>query len=469
MIKRQLYEITQMCGGKLHDENFYSTTIQGVTTDSRKVSAGQLFIPLVGDNFDGHQFVEQAFQDGAVAALWQADKEIPRSLVSACLIVVDDTLHALQQLAAHYRQQLDLKVVGITGSNGKTTTKDLVASLLAGQYRVHKTAGNFNNHIGLPLTVLQLDDTVEIVVLEMGMSGFGEIDLLTRIAQPDLVMITNIGDAHLLQLGSREGIAKAKLEIVNGLRPGGIVLINGDEPLLHAGIQKLPYNHTFKIHTFGIGATNEWTADDVQLSAISSTFQCKCPQQSFDLSGLQLATPGMHNVSNALAAIACAHYFGVSPQIIAAQLTSATMTGMRIEPVRAANGALILSDAYNANPTAVRAAIDLIAELNSYRLKWLVLADMLELGPEELAMHAEIGSYVTPAKVDRLLTFGERSRHTATAALAQGFAPEAVHHFETKQQLSTWLLTHFSPDDLVLVKGSRGMKMEEVVVALQRS
>ncbi|UVI32193.1 UDP-N-acetylmuramoyl-tripeptide--D-alanyl-D-alanine ligase [Paenibacillus spongiae] len=470
MIKRTLADMAVMCGGTISKASLPNTGIAGVTTDSRRVHQGQLFIPLVGEHYDGHDFVQGAFASGAAAALWQSGREVPEGLSEAALIFVEDTLEALQRLASSYRQELQVRVIGVTGSNGKTTTKDMAASVLAGVFRVHKTEGNLNNHIGLPLTVLQLDETVEVAVLELGMSGFGEIELLTRIAQPDIAIITNIGDAHLLQLGSREGIAKAKLEISSGLKPGGILLFNGDEPLLHSGVQALELPAAIGRQTFGIGADNDWSAVNVELGADASRFDMiskRDPQVS--LRGLRIPVLGQHNVANALAAIAAALLLGVPQERIQEGLNGLTLTGMRIEPLRASNGALLLSDAYNANPTAVRAAIDFVEHLSGYRRKWLVLGDMLELGPEEAELHAGIGQYVTPDKADAVLTFGPLSRHTAAAAANHFEAGgQSVVAFEDKNELIEWLLTRLAPEDLVLVKGSRGMRMEEIIQALQR-
>lgn len=484
MIKRTLGAIASMCGGSLSDPIFAEIGIVGVTKDSRDVKQGQLYIPLVGENFDGHDFAAGALDGGASAALWQSDRPLPESLAAVPLVLVDDTLAALQRLASKYRDELAVRVVGITGSNGKTTTKDMVASVLGAAFRVHKTAGNLNNHIGLPLTVLQLDETIDVAVLEMGMSGFGEIELLASIGKPDIAIITNIGDAHMLQLGSREGIAKAKLEIVAGLKRGGLLLINGDEPLLtgDAELKDRLSAAAAEMQTFGLQADNDWHAANMSISTTSSAFDIVAGgavRKGLDAGELRYAfipLPGQHNVSNALAAVAAAVRLGVPGESIRQGLQAIQLTGMRIEPVRAQNGAILLNDAYNANPTAVRAAIDLVAQLSGYRRKWLVLGDMLELGPEEAEMHREIGEYINPGKADCVLTFGPLSRHTALAAAEQFGIPSiesgegeesAVQSFDDKERLIERLLAQLQPEDLVLVKGSRGMRMEQVVHALQ--
>jgi UDP-N-acetylmuramoyl-tripeptide--D-alanyl-D-alanine ligase len=469
VIKRSIGVIAAMCGGTLTNDRLADTTICGVTTDSRRVLPGQLFIPLVGEHFDGHQFGVDVKESGAAAMLWQSDRPLGDALAGTPIIIVEDTLIALQKLAASYRNELELRVVGITGSNGKTTTKDMVASVLSGYFRVHKTAGNLNNHIGLPLTILQLDDHIEVVVLEMGMSGFGEIELLTGIAKPDIAIITNIGDAHMLQLGSREGIARAKLEIASGLRKGGLLLTNGDEPLLRHALPELQLDPSVKLQTFGLTENNDWSAVNIAVDALSSTFDVV---QDNELTNVTLPVPGQHNVSNALSAVAAAKWLGISAEHIRAGLNKLQLTGMRIEPLRAYNGAMVLNDAYNANPTAVRAAVDLVAQLTGYRRRWLVLGDMLELGPQEAELHAEIGDYITSAKAEAVLTYGPLSLNTASAAENQfkkdGAAEPPVKAFQTKNELIEYLRANLDPQDLVLVKGSRGMRMEEIVHELQR-
>ncbi|MBP3964242.1 UDP-N-acetylmuramoyl-tripeptide--D-alanyl-D-alanine ligase [Paenibacillus lignilyticus] len=468
MITRKLSAIAAMCGGTIqNDTDAGSIQIAGVSINSRRMSPGQLFIPIKGDNFDGHDFASGAIEGGAVATLWQRDKALPAALASGVpLILVDDTTEALQKLASAYRDELQVRVVGVTGSNGKTTTKDMVAALLSGFFRVHKTDGNYNNHIGLPLTLLALEEGVEVVVLEMGMSGFGEIDLLTRLAKPDVAIITNIGESHMLQLGSRAGITQAKLEIVAGLKQGGLLLINGDEPLLHEGLKNVSLPENTEVQTFGLQEGNRWAAEHVIVNATTSSFDVRGDN---GLQLVELPVAGVHNVSNALAAIATAKKFGLPDDVIRKGFAGLKLTAMRIEPGVAYNGAMLLNDAYNASPTSVRAAIDLVAGLSGYHCKWLVLGDMLELGPDEEAMHAEIGAYVNPSKADRVLTFGKLSLHIASEAAKQFSDADRVKAFEDKQQLIEWLRAHLVPEDLVLVKGSRGMRMEEIIHDLQRA
>lgn len=265
MIKRSLQEIASMMNGQLNKE--YDIEIRGVSIDSRKIEEGNLFIPFKGEHVDGHQYVKSAIEKGAGASLWQ--KDVPNPPEDIPLIFVEDPLKALQALAKNYLMQLSVKVVGITGSNGKTTTKDMVAALLSTQYRVHKTSGNYNNHIGLPLTILTMSEDTEVAVLEMGMSGRGEIELLSKLAEPDLAIITNIGEAHLLDLGSREGIAEAKLEIMSGLKEDGVLIYHGDEPLLKERVE----GHSIRNLTFGLGHQNTVYAEYIKTREKDTLFK----------------------------------------------------------------------------------------------------------------------------------------------------------------------------------------------------
>lgn len=443
----------------------------GVMTDSRAVGSGELFVPLVGEVFDGHDYALAAAAAGAKAMLWQRGREMPEELVAAGMpfLLVKDTLVALQKLSSGYRSELMARVVAVTGSNGKTTTKDMVAALLSTKYRVLKTQGNLNNQIGLPLTLLAMDEDTEVAVLEMGMSGFGEIQLLTGLAQPDVAIVTNVGDAHMEHLGSRSGIAKAKLEIALGLGDGGILFYNGDEPLLEEELASMALPEGVQLRTFGLGGQNVWSASNVELDADGSSFAVMNNGEPSSLNELRLPVPGKHNIGNALAAIAAARCFGVPASGIAEGFASLKLTSMRLEPATAFNGARILNDSYNANPTAARAAIDLVAGLEGFARRWVVLGDMLELGAEEAAMHAGIGSYLSPAKAEAVLTYGPLSANThraAVEALPKASAEGLIRHFDSKEELAAWLRAALQPEDLVLVKGSRGMKMEQIVYAL---
>jgi UDP-N-acetylmuramoyl-tripeptide--D-alanyl-D-alanine ligase len=466
MINRTLEQIKSLLGPELavepeiNEEMGQSQIlVAGVSTDTRSIQPGNLFIPLIGDNFDGHNYAADAYKSGAAAVLWQINHPNPPEGVP--IIQVQDTLSALQQLAKAYRQELPVRVIGITGSNGKTTTKDLVASILSKAYQVHKTKGNLNNHIGLPLTLLQLDERSEIAVIEMGMSSRGEISLLSELAQPEAAIITMIGESHLLQLGSRLEIARAKLEILDGLQESGVLIYNGDEPLIEEVLRELHKEASFKRLRFGKAETNDLYPTEVKLDTEGTHFKVN----KSEYPELYIPLLGFHNVINALAAIEVAALFGVKPEQIQAGLAELQMTSMRIEKLKAPSGLTVLNDAYNASPTSMKAALQLTDQLSGYSRKFAVLGDMLELGGDEEQFHREIGKMLSPAALDTVFTFGRLAAFIAEEA-AQTFPEGKVIAFQDKQQLIEALQAITSADDVVLIKGSRGMRLEQVANAL---
>jgi UDP-N-acetylmuramoyl-tripeptide--D-alanyl-D-alanine ligase len=458
VIKRTLQQLE----GMIHIENnpspFYDTKIQGVSIDSRKIAPGNLFIPFKGEHSDGHIFVEEAIKKGAAAALWQED--VPNPPENLPILIVKDTLTALQELARSYRSELDVKVVGITGSNGKTTVKDMTANLIALQYKVQKTEGNFNNHIGLPLTVLSLEEDTDIAVLEMGMSGKGEIEFLTNLARPHVVLITNIGEAHLLDLGSREAIAEAKLEIIKGLEQNGLIIYFGDEKLLKERLEH--YQGTAAIQTFGREQSNDLHIVQFTSDQNGNTFKINQSDVEFYLPVL-----GTHNILNGLSAMLVARHFGIPYEKMNEGFAHLKLTGMRMELVEGSKGERIINDAYNASPTSMRAAIELVSHLPGYKRKILVLGDMLELGLEEKEFHYEIGRTINPGSIDYVFTYGELGASIAEGARTV-FSSEKVHSFQEKQSLINEIQNFINENTILLVKASRGMKMEEVVSALQK-
>lgn len=468
MMQATVREVAAWCGATF-EEAAGGTMLAGVSFDTRSLAPGQLFIPLAGVR-DGHDFYEAAVRAGAAASLWSRSRPLPAGIEGGGipLLLVDDPLAALQRLASAYLAATGAIVVAVTGSNGKTTTKDMIYSVLSARYRrVHKTDGNFNNEIGLPMTILGAAADTEAFVLEMGMSEFGEISLLTRLARPDIAVITNVGESHLLQLGSRRNIARAKLEIAEGLKPGGMLVMNGDEPLLAEELDAatmLPEGGT--VVTIGEGEACDLIARDVSSTVERTTFSVQSGSGGA-VEAYDIPVPGKHNALNALAAIAAGRRLGLSPAEIADGLQAVKLTHMRIERSRAANGSVILNDAYNASPTSVRAAIRLLAELRGYGCRRLVLGDMLELGPDEAEFHAEIGRMLSPESADRLYTYGALSQHVAEAA-GPAYPAGAVRHFADKRQLAEALVRETGPDDLVLLKASRGMKLEEIAEALEK-
>ncbi|MFY4776715.1 UDP-N-acetylmuramoyl-tripeptide--D-alanyl-D-alanine ligase [Metabacillus sp. RGM 3146] len=456
MIQNTLGEIQEMAFGRGLDKKFSDMAINGVTTDSRNVEGDALFIPIKGDKFNGHHFAEKAISLGAAAVLWEESEPNPPQNIP--VIYVDDTLIALQQLAKSYKEKIGVKVIGITGSNGKTTTKDLVASVLSEAYSVHKTKGNFNNHIGLPLTLLSMPQTTDVAVLEMGMSARGEIELLSEIANPDAAIITNIGESHMAELGSREGIADAKMEIIKGLSPNGQFIYFGDELLLKERVNQNSFSR--KPVTFGKSQNNDYYPTEVEQNDKGVTFKAHPFEDSFFIPVL-----GEHNVWNALAAAAAGKYFGLTEEQIKKGLASLEMTAMRLELSKSENGWSIINDAYNASPTSMHAAVKLVEDLEGYRRKFVVLGDMLELGSMEKQFHQEVGEKINPDKVGFVYTYGALGEEIAKGAKT-AFPSDRIKSFTDKEAMIQDLKNHLEKNDLILVKASRGMKLEEVVTAL---
>ncbi|RLQ93182.1 UDP-N-acetylmuramoyl-tripeptide--D-alanyl-D-alanine ligase [Falsibacillus albus] len=458
MIKRSLEQLAEMFEFDRDIlDRFGDVEISGVCIDTRKIEQGNLFVPFKGEKVDGHTMVRDAFEKGASAALWE--KEVPNPPEDLPILIVDSSLIAVQELSKSYRNQLDLKVVGVTGSNGKTSTKDMIYSILSQKYAVQKTEGNYNNHLGLPLTLLSLKETTEVAVLEMGMSGRGEIEFLTKLAKPDFAVITNIGESHLQDLGSREGIAEAKLEIAEGLDEDGVLIYFGDEPLLTSRLNKpLPY----QTQSFGRSKENDVYPIHLKPTDSGTRFGVNIlPETEFDVPVL-----GEHNVMNAMSALIIGHRLGLSAEQLVKGISGLKLTSMRMERLTGMKESVIINDAYNASPTSMRAAIKMAEEFEGCRNKFLVLGDMLELGDMEKQFHTEVGKTIHPDKIDEVFTFGPLSRFIAEGA-KQNFSENAVHAFEDKEGLINLLKKKLGKNDLVVVKASRGMKLEEVVEALK--
>ncbi|MDN6640122.1 MAG: UDP-N-acetylmuramoyl-tripeptide--D-alanyl-D-alanine ligase [Tetragenococcus sp.] len=424
--------------------------ITNVEFDSRKVVSNSLFVPLKGSR-DGHQFAKKAQENGAVATLWSKDMaEVPEGLLA---FPVEDTKKAFQKLAHYYRQKIAPKVVAITGSNGKTTTKDMTEAVLAQKYQTYKTQGNYNNELGLPYTILHMPETTEILVLEMGMDHAGDLTLLSKISEPDAAAITLIGEAHIESLGSRQGIAKGKMEITAGLNEAGILFIPADEPLLRPLVSTLKQ----KVVTFGI---TEGKAQANVLRTTKYSTEFAIGEQNFVIPVI-----GSYNVKNALVAYNFGRYFALSKEEIAAGLKNFQLTKDRTQWSKAANGADILSDVYNANPTAMGLVLDSFAELPLAGRKIVVLADMLELGKDSRQMHLQMAPHITDDFAEVYL-FGPEMN-----ALYHSLKDRRDHVYyfaqENKQEMIETIKKDIQPQDALLLKGSNGMGLTEVIEALQ--
>lgn len=434
------------------DGEHETVQIDEVNTDSRKQTKNSLFVPIVGERFNAHDFIEEAINQGAIAALWDQRYPIPHSLTKrCCFFYVEDTLKALQMLASYYRQKINPTVIGITGSNGKTTTKDIIASLLETTYETHKTAGNFNNDIGLPLTILSMSPQTEVLVLEMGMNDFGEIDLLTRIARPDYAIITNIGESHIEYLGTREGIAKAKLEIINGLKDTGILVIDGDEPLL----QTLSLQQEI-VHC-GFKDVNTHVISEVTITLDSTTFTVN--GQTYDI-----PLTGAHHAKNATYAIVLAKKLSISERKIATGLQGIQHSQMRFETINHHSGAVIINDAYNASPTSIIAAIDVVKQLTEYKRKIVVLGDVFELGDRSKQFHTEIGKSITEP-IDIVYTLGKDAEMISNTVNQAG-SDIVSKHFHNEHSLINSLQQDLNEETIILFKASRGMAFEKIIQKL---
>lgn len=421
-----------------------------VGTDSRNVTKGQLFVALKGDNFDGHNFAAQAIAQGAAAVLI-SDK----ALNVQPAILVDDTCQSLGELAAYWRNKFDIPLAAVTGSNGKTTVKEMLASILRAACNqpdeVLATVGNLNNHIGLPLTLLKLNAQHRYAVAEMGMNHTGEISYLSKIGKPTIALINNAGNAHIGELGSFEAIANAKGEIFEGLAADGTAVINADDVFAPLWLGLAGQR---KIMTFGLKNKADVTAQ-YQLHANASDIEITTPQGAVKVS---LPTPGLHNVMNALAATSAALAMGATLQAIATGLENYAGVKGRLQQKSGLNGALVIDDTYNANPMSMKVAVDVLMAMPGEKV--LVLGDMGELGDNATEMHAEIGSYAKASGLKSLFVLGDMSAETAKA-----FGTGAKH-YATPQDLAADLIKQMKQGTKVLVKGSRFMAMERVVDAI---
>lgn len=430
--------------------------ITGVSIDSRKVKPGDLFFAFSGEHVDGHDFIEDAFQRGAAAAVishpvdCQQDKPMIR---------VSDPLQALQALARGYRSLFDIPVVAVTGSTGKTTTKDLIAGVLGRKMAVIKTVGNYNNELGLPLTLLNLDDRHQAAVLEMAMRGPGQIAELCEISHPQVGVITNIGKTHLELLGSQEAIAEAKGELLTALPTDGCAVLNADDPWQ----VKLASRVKGEVIYYGIDNKCQVRATDIRLRGLEGVdFKLHIPSGEADCF---LPLPGAHNVANALAAAAVGYRFSLTADEISAGLASVSLTGMRLEVKRGIRDTKIIDDSYNASPASTTAALELLAAVDGNR-RIAVLGDMYELGKETISGHREVGEKAALLSIDCLCTVGELAREIAVGAELAGLPKKRIHIFQEKAEAVAFLKSYLQKGDLVLIKGSRGMRMEEITAAL---
>lgn len=436
-------EIAKALGTIVDSQNI----IKRVSIDSRDVDENTLFFAIKGERFDGHDFVKDVAEKGVGAVVCHKKVEC-----SAPVIYVDDTKQALLDFASYYKSTFpDLLLIALTGSVGKTTTKEMVACVMAQKGETLKTEGNFNNEIGMPRTLFRLEETTKNAVIEMGMDGFGQISVLTNCAKPDCAIITNIGVSHIEILGSRDGILQAKLEILEGLKKGSPVFLNGDNDKLST--VKL---QDYKVIFFGIDNKNcDVLAEDIKEIGLSTEFVAIKGEVRQKIT---IPTVGIHNVYDALTAFAVGLEYGISPEDIAKGLQNYTPSGMR-QRIKEVNGVTFIEDCYNASPDSQKAGLNSLCKIAKGR-KIAVLGDMLELGSYSETAHRTVGEYAAECGVDILYAVGEESKYMADSAVKAGL--QNVHSFTDKTELTNVLLNELRDGDTILFKASRGMKLEEV-------
>ncbi len=432
-----LSEVANMAQGELQGDD---VAITAISTDTRNLHKGDLFVALEGDRFDGHEFIDGSVEQAAQAVL--VHKPVATKLPQ---VLVDDTLKGLSRWAQAWKNKVDPKLIAVTGSNGKTTVKQMLSNVLSRVGSTCYTQGNFNNHIGVPLTLLTLREKNRFAVIEMGANHFGEIDHLSRLAEPDIVIITNAGPAHLEGFGSVAGVAQAKGEIINGVKSSGVAVLNADDNHIEVWLEKAK---RLKTITFGFSVSANVRGEIKQ----NNTLSVSAWGEVLDIN---LPLPGKHNASNALAVIAASYELGVGLQDIKQGLESADQVKGRLQYKAGIAGSTVMDDTYNANPASLQAAIEVLC--SQQKEPWLVLGDMGELGIEAEAIHAQIGAQAKSAGVKKLFGLGVLAKHAVKSFGEDGF------HFNQHEVLGKVLSNQVNSGCCILVKGSRAMHMEDVV------
>jgi UDP-N-acetylmuramoyl-tripeptide--D-alanyl-D-alanine ligase len=437
--------------------------VAGISIDSRTIAPRQLFVAITGPNHDGHKYVEAALEKGALAAVVAANRIAEYSdSVRGRLLAAPDTLVALQELARAVRRAWGRRIAAVTGSVGKTTTKEILAALLGAKFRVLKSEGNLNNEYGLPLALLRLEPEDETAVVELGMSHRGELRRLAEIAEPQVGIVTRVAPVHLEFFSSVEEIALAKRELIEGLAGrDSVAVLNADDPR----VSRFAEVARGRVLTFGLSASAQFRAETiVDRGAEGSTFDLISPQGRHSL---ELALPGRHSVLNALAALAAASVWGIGAVEAAAVLPRLAVGEMRGRLLRFAGGFGVINDCYNSNPVALNAMIELLAQTPGYRRRVVAAGEMLELGQESLRLHAESGRHAVAQNIDWVVGVQGAAAGLVQGAAEAGLPADRTRFFASSAEASLFLAELLQPGDLLLVKGSRGVKMERIVEALR--
>lgn len=453
MIIRSIHSIIEMLDADYIEQGDLNKMVHGVAIDSHKVVTNQLFVPINGVNFNAHRFVEEAINNGAVCVLWnRRELNPPKNVV---VILVDDTTSALQQLAKAYRLQLNAKIVGITGSNGKTSTKDILGAICKEKYFTQKTRGNYNNEIGVPLTLLEFSDNLEVGIVEMGMEHQKEIAFLSKLVEPDIAIISSVGTAHLENLGSIENIVKAKMEILDGLNKTGVFIYNNDNVILDHTVKRMNIAGSIKVKTFGVSDDCDYQLGSVEQDEEGINFEIV-----HEVANNRLAMYGVHNAYNALAAFAAAKALGINNKMYQRGLVNVRPTAWRNELLKCGK-ASILNDAYKSNPQSAMAALETLKAFKAER-KIVVFADMLDLGIDTNMMHYQLGKEFGKYDIEALYTFGDIACYIAQGALNSN-SNLHVEHIAKREALVDIINTYTRSECIILIKGSRGLHLDEVV------
>lgn len=449
MKKLTMSQIETGTGGKLisGDENEF---VNKICTDSRKAEYGDLFFALIGDNHDAHKYLPQASEAGCTCAVVSDSETVPEGMTA---VLVDDTTKALQNLASWYLKQLDIKKIAVTGSTGKTSTRDLTWYVCSEKYKAQKNVGNLNNHLGVPMTILSFDEDTEVGILEMGMDKFGEIELLADIVRPDIGLITNIGMSHIENLGSRDGIFRAKMELTTYFNESNVLIAARDDEYLN----EERIDGSYELVTAGSDGRSDYIIshiDDFGAEGIQFTLEHNGKMQRF-----RLPVPGRHNAFNGALAVAAGAQLGITMEEAAKGLAKAQLTDKRLT-IRGKNGIKVIDDTYNASPDSMKAAIDVLMKTRGIR-SVAILGDMFELGETSKLQHELVGRYAARQNVELLIAIGEDSAEMAKGAKEEGISD--VMYFKDKDSFFAEMDNIIGKGDVILIKGSRGMAMDKIV------
>ena len=453
MEKMTIKELVKACKGQ-QILGGLDDTIEGIVIDSRKANSTNAYVAIIGENLDGHSFIDSAYENGCRTFIISDSKaKLPIRKEKINVILVDDTQLAMGHMGNYYKEKFNIPYIGVTGSVGKTTTRDMIHSALTGKFNSHKNVGNLNNHLGVPLTLFELNKSHECAVIEMGMSHFGEIEYLADMVHPDIAVISNIGLSHVENLGSQEGVLKAKLEITKNFNENNTLIINGDDEFLATLKNK---ELSYKLKSFGFNKNNDIYCVDYNMTRNNIEFKCMINNKEETFT---VPTIGQHNILNAMSAILVGLELGLTLDEIRNGLNTYTATGMRLDIIEDEKYTII-NDCYNASPDSMKASLKVLNTFDTRKVA--ILGDMFEMGDMAEIGHRQVGPAVVE-NADLLITIGNDSKFIGDEAISLGFNKNSVYHFNNKEDLFNEIDNILNNNDIILVKASRGMKLEDIV------